>query len=249
MAEAKVLTWIEVHALYASYMNDEHITKVDQAFEFASNLHKDQKRKSGEPYIIHPIQVAGILAELHMDPDTVIAGFLHDVVEDTDATLEDVEAAFGKDVAGIVDGVSKISKIEYKSASEQLAENHRKLLLAMSHDIRVIFVKLADRLHNIRTLGALREDKQKRIASETLEIYAPLADRLGIMTIKWELEDTALRYLDYESYHFIAQSMQLRRQERLDIVEHAVQDIQTSIDELKLKNVEVYGRPKHIYSI
>lgn len=249
MAEAKVLTWIEVHDLYASYMNDEHITKVDQAFEFASNLHKDQKRKSGEPYIIHPIQVAGILAELHMDPDTVIAGFLHDVVEDTDATLEDVEAAFGKDVAGIVDGVSKISKIEYKSASEQLAENHRKLLLAMSHDIRVIFVKLADRLHNIRTLGALREEKQKRIASETLEIYAPLADRLGIMTIKWELEDTALRYLDYESYHFIAQSMQLRRQERLDIVEHAVQDIQTSIDELKLKNVEVYGRPKHIYSI
>ncbi|MDR3190712.1 MAG: bifunctional (p)ppGpp synthetase/guanosine-3',5'-bis(diphosphate) 3'-pyrophosphohydrolase [Lactobacillaceae bacterium] len=249
MAEAKVLTQQEVHEIYASYMNDEHIKKVDYAFEYANRLHNDQKRKSGEPYIVHPIQVAGILADLHMDPATVISGYLHDVVEDTDSTLEDVEAEFGKDVAGIVDGVSKISKIEYKSDTERLAENHRKLLLAMSHDIRVIFVKLADRLHNIRTLSALREEKQKRIASETLEIYAPLADRLGIMKIKWELEDTSLRFLDYEAYHTIAKSMQLRRQERLDIVEQAVENIEQSIIELSLHNVEVYGRPKHIYSI
>lgn len=249
MAEAKVLTAQEVHDLVAGYMNEDHVKKVDKAYDFAYNLHKEQKRKSGEPYIIHPIQVAGILADLHMDPDTVVAGYLHDVVEDTEATLEDVEREFGHDVAVIVDGVSKLSKIEYKSSREQLAENHRKLLLAMSHDIRVIIVKLADRLHNMRTLSALREEKQKRIASETLEIYAPLADRLGIMTIKWELEDMSLRYLEPEAYHDIAKSMQLRRQERLEIVDQAVNDIEQAITELHLQHAEVYGRPKHIYSI
>jgi GTP pyrophosphokinase len=249
MAEAKVLSAEEVHDIVAAYMNPAHVAKVDKAYQFAADLHKEQKRKSGEPYIIHPIQVAGILADLHMDPDTVVAGYLHDVVEDTEATLEDVAENFGNDVAIIVDGVSKLSKIEYKSSREQLAENHRKLLLAMSKDIRVIIVKLADRLHNIRTLSALREEKQKRIASETLEIYAPLADRLGIMTIKWELEDTSLRYINPEAYHDIAKSMQLRRQERLDIVDKAVTDIEQAITELHLKHAEVYGRPKHIYSI
>lgn len=249
MAEVKILTATDVHDLVADYMNEEHVAIVDQAFEFASLLHQGQQRKSGEPYIIHPIQVAGILAELHMDPDTVISGYLHDVVEDTKATLGDIETLFGKDVAAIVDGVSKLSKIKYKSSKEQLAENHRKLLLAMSHDIRVIIVKLADRLHNMRTLGALPPEKQKRIASETLEIYAPLADRLGIMTIKWELEDTALRYLNPEAYHEIAKSMQMRRQERLDVVEQAVEEIQKAITELHIEHAEVYGRPKHIYSI
>ncbi|AVH75734.1 RelA/SpoT family protein [Weissella koreensis] len=249
MTEAKVYTQTEVHDIYTSYMNANHVDAVDRAFEYANGLHKEQRRRSGEPYIIHPIQVAGILADLHMDPDTVIAGYLHDVVEDTPAELEDIVERFGEDVAAIVDGVSKISKIEYKSDSERLAENHRKLLLAMSHDIRVIFVKLADRLHNIRTLDALNPAKQKRIAGETLEIYAPLADRLGIMTIKWELEDTSLRYLDYEAYHAIAQDMQLRRNERLEIVATAVDEIKVTIDNLKLKNVSVYGRPKHIYSI
>ena len=249
MAEAKQLTAQDVHELVAHYMNDRHVKKVDKAYQFAAHLHEEQRRKSGEPYIVHPIQVAGILAELHMDPDTVVAGYLHDVVEDTTATLADVENAFGHDVAVIVDGVSKLSKIKYKSSREQLAENHRKLLLAMSHDIRVIIVKLADRLHNMRTLSALREEKQKRIASETLEIYAPLADRLGIMTIKWELEDMALRYLNFEAYHEIAKSMNLRRQERLAIVDQAVNDIEHAITDLKLKHTDVYGRPKHIYSI
>lgn len=249
MAEAKNLTAQDVHDLVADYMNDEHVKKVDKAYQFAYHLHQEQKRKSGEPYIIHPIQVAGILAELHMDPDTVVAGYLHDVVEDTTATLADVEQAFGHDVAIIVDGVSKLSRIKYKSSREQLAENHRKLLLAMSHDIRVIIVKLADRLHNMRTLSALREEKQKRIASETLEIYAPLADRLGIMTIKWELEDMALRYLNFEAYHDIAKSMNLRRQERLEIVDQAVSEIEHAITDLHLDHTEVYGRPKHIYSI
>lgn len=249
MTEAKVYSQAEVHDMYASYLNAEHVAAVDRAYAFAEKLHQDQKRKSGEPYIIHPIQVAGILADLKMDPDTIIAGYLHDVVEDTPAELGDVEVAFGTDVAQIVDGVSKISKIEYKSDSERLAENHRKLLLAMSRDIRVIFVKLADRLHNIRTLGALNPEKQKRIAGETLEIYAPLADRLGIMTIKWELEDTSLRYLDYDAYHAIAQAMQLRRDERIEIVDQAVHEIKTAITDLHLENVQVYGRPKHIYSI
>ena len=249
MAEVKILTAEDVHNLVASYMNAEHVAKVDQAFKFAELLHRSQLRKSGEPYIIHPIQVAGILADLHLDPDTVIAGYLHDVVEDTNATLGDVEVLFGSDVAGIVDGVSKLSKIKYKSSKEQLAENHRKLLLAMSHDIRVIIVKLADRLHNMRTLGALPPEKQKRIASETLEIYAPLADRLGIMTIKWELEDTALRYINPEVYHEIAKSMQMRRQERLDVVDEAVKEIEKAVKELRIEHADVYGRPKHIYSI
>ncbi|MBM7617085.1 GTP pyrophosphokinase [Weissella uvarum] len=249
MVEAKVVTAEDVHQTVASYMDADQVDKVDRAYAFAANLHENQSRQSGEPYIMHPIQVAGILADLKMDADTIAAGYLHDVIEDTDATLEQLTDQFGADVANIVDGVSKISKIKYKSSREQLAENHRKLLLAMSNDIRVIIVKLADRLHNMRTLDALRPEKQKRIASETLEIYAPLADRLGIMTIKWELEDLSLRYLDSEAYHEIASAMKMRRQERLDIVEQAVAEIEQTIQDLHLENVDVYGRPKHIYSI
>lgn len=249
MVEAKVVTADDVHRTVATYMNPEHVEKVDRAYQFAADLHEDQVRQSGEPYIMHPIQVAGILADLKMDPDTVVSGYLHDVIEDTDATLDDLREHFGDDVANIVDGVSKISKIKYKSSREQLAENHRKLLLAMSDDIRVIIVKLADRLHNMRTLEALRPEKQKRIASETLEIYAPLADRLGIMTIKWELEDLSLRYLDPDAYHEIASSMKMRRRERLEVVDEAVNEIEGTIKDLELENVDVYGRPKHIYSI
>ena len=219
------------------------------AYEWATDLHKTQKRKSGQPYIIHPIQVAGILAELKMDTATVISGYLHDVVEDTPATLADVQARFGDTIAQIIDGVTKISKIQYQSSQEQLAENHRKLLLAMSKDIRVIIVKLADRLHNMRTLGALRDDKQKRIANETLDIYAPLADRLGISAIKWELEDLSLSFINPEQYHRIASLMNMKRDERISYVNEAVQEIENAIQELELQDVEVYGRPKHIYSI
>lgn len=249
MVEAKVLTAADVHQSVASYMSPQHVAEIDRAYDFAKALHQDQRRQSGEPYIMHPIQVAGILADLKMDPDTVIAGYLHDVIEDTDATLPDLEVKFGHNVAIIVDGVSKLSKIKYKSSREQLAENHRKLLLAMSKDIRVIIVKLADRLHNMRTLEALRPEKQRRIAAETQEIYAPLADRLGIMTIKWELEDLSLRYLDSDSYHDIAKKMKLRRKERLAIVQTAVEEIKAAISDLGLTHVNVYGRPKHIYSI
>lgn len=235
--------------MVGQYMAPADAEKVKLAYDWASELHHNQFRKSGEPYIIHPIQVAGILAELKMDTATVISGYLHDVVEDTPASIQDIEEKFGATIAQIIDGVTKISKIEYKNSREQLAENHRKLLLAMSKDIRVIIVKLADRLHNMRTLGALREEKQRRIASETLDIYAPLADRLGISTIKWELEDLALNYLDPEKYYMIASQMNMKRDERIQYVQEAVTEITQAIQDLELENVSVYGRPKHIYSI
>ncbi|MBM7544197.1 GTP pyrophosphokinase [Weissella beninensis] len=249
MPKQKNLTAQDVHAAVSQYMNPEHVAFVDKAYAFAARLHKEQIRKSGEPYIIHPIQVAGILAQLHMDPETIVAGYLHDVVEDTVATLDDLQELFGANVALIVDGVTKLGKIEYKSSQEQLAENHRKLLLAMSKDIRVIIVKLADRLHNMRTLQHLRPEKQRRIASETLEIYAPLADRLGISTIKWELEDSSLRYLNPEQYHRIAHLMDSRREERMAYINSAIAAIQSAVDDLGYTNVKIYGRPKHIYSV
>lgn len=233
----------------SEYMNAEHVAIVQKACDFATYVHREQFRKSGEPYIVHPIQVAAIIAELKMDPETVSAGFLHDVVEDTPVILADIGELFGKDIEVIVDGVTKLSKIRYKSHREQLAENHRKLLLAMSKDLRVIIVKLADRLHNMRTLKHLRPDKQRRIANETLEIYAPLADRLGISTIKWELEDTSLRYLNPQQYYRIVHLMNSRRDERLQYINEAIDEIKGAIVDLKLKDCEIYGRPKHIYSI
>ena len=238
----------DVMNMVSKYMNQEHVDMVKKAYDFAAYVHRDQKRQSGEPYIIHPIQVAGILADLKMDPATVCAGFLHDVVEDTPVTLGDVGELFGHDVMVIVDGVTKLSKIRYKSHQEQLAENHRKLLLAMSKDLRVIIVKLADRVHNMRTLSHLRPDKQRRIANETLEIYAPLADRLGISTMKWELEDTSLRYLNPQQYYRIVHLMNSKREERVQYIEKAVEDIRHAIAGLHL-DCEIYGRPKHIYSI
>ncbi|MHC9532733.1 RelA/SpoT family protein [Dellaglioa sp. BT-FLS60] len=238
----------DVLEIVESYMNEEHVKFVQKACDFATYVHKNQYRKSGEPYIMHPIQVAGILAELKMDPETVSAGFLHDVVEDTPVTLGDVGELFGKDVEVIVDGVTKLGQIQYKSHQEQLAENHRKLLLAMSKDLRVIIVKLADRLHNMRTLKHLRPDKQRRIANETLEIYAPLADRLGISTIKWELEDSALRYLNPQQYYRIVHLMNSKREEREEYISGAIEEIKVSISDLKVSS-EIYGRPKHLYSV
>ncbi len=172
MAEEVELTQDQVMAMCREYMNDEHLAFVKKAYDFAAYVHKDQRRKSGEPYIIHPIQVAGILAELKMDPVTVASGYLHDVVEDTNITLGDIQEVFGRETALIVDGLTKLSKVTYVAHKDELAENHRKMLLAMAKDMRVILVKLADRLHNMRTLMHLRPDKQRRIANETLEIYA-----------------------------------------------------------------------------
>ncbi|MBM7642294.1 RelA/SpoT family protein [Streptococcus loxodontisalivarius] len=242
------LTGEEVVALTAQYMSQTDVAFVQKALEYATAAHSLQFRKSGEPYIIHPIQVAGILAGLHLDACTVACGFLHDVVEDTDITLDDIEFDFGKDVRDIVDGVTKLGKVEYKSHEEQLAENHRKMLMAMSKDIRVILVKLADRLHNMRTLKHLRPDKQKRISRETMEIYAPLAHRLGISTIKWELEDMSFRYLNEVEFYKISHMMTEKRREREALVDEIVDKIKSTTQEQGLFG-DVYGRPKHIYSI
>ncbi|KRM11616.1 RelA/SpoT family protein [Lentilactobacillus farraginis] len=244
----KIWTADDVIKQVSEYMNDDHVKMVEKAYQFAKIAHKDQMRQSGEPYITHPIQVAGILADLHMDPETVSSGFLHDVVEDTGAELSDVQELFGSDVALIVDGVTKLSKIKYKSSEERLAENHRKLLLAMCKDIRVMIVKLADRLHNMRTLKSLRPDKQRRISKETLEIYAPIADRLGIGTIKWELEDISLRYLNPQQYYRIVHLMNSRRDQRVDYIQKAINEVKAAIADLDIKS-EIYGRPKHIYSV
>ena len=248
MSKNKNYTAEDVVSLCREYMNEKSIQFIEKAIEYATFAHKDQVRKSGEAYIVHPIQVAGILAELRLDPDTIATGFLHDVVEDTGFTIEDIEYVFGKDVAFLVDGVTKLGKIKYKSHEEQQAENHRKMLLAMANDLRVIMVKLADRLHNLRTLKFHKPEKQRMIANETLEIYAPLAHRLGMNKIKWELEDTSLRYLNPQQYYRIVQLMDSKRDEREAYIHETVVNIEEATQELEIE-AEIYGRPKHIYSI
>lgn len=248
MSKYTEMTHEQVMAACKKYMTADQLAFVESAYQFAARAHDGQTRASGQPYIVHPTQVAGTLANLGLDPDTVAAGFLHDTVEDTAVTNDDIKEKFGADVSFIVDGVTKLNKYEYKSHKEFLAENHRKMLIAMAKDLRVILVKLADRLHNMHTLEHLRPDKQRRIAAETLDIYAPLADRLGIGTIKWELEDMSFHYMNPDEYYKIVSMMDAKRSEREGYIKDAIDYLRGTLDSLGIK-YDISGRPKHIYSI
>ena len=220
--------------------------KVKEAFTLANESHIGQKRKSGENYILHPVEVAEILADMRMDTDTLVAGILHDVVEDTLITLPDIEYTFGKDVSKLVDGVTKLRNLP-RTDSKKI-ENIRKMVVAMSEDIRVVIIKLADRLHNMRTLKYMKPEKQQIKSKETIEIYAPIAHRIGMAKIKWELEDISFRYLYPEDYKEISELVKSKRKEREEYTGKVIKKIE---DELKKHNVnaEVTGRPKHLYSI
>ncbi|WBW50652.1 bifunctional (p)ppGpp synthetase/guanosine-3',5'-bis(diphosphate) 3'-pyrophosphohydrolase [Peptoniphilus equinus] len=218
------------------------------AFNLANACHKGQKRNSGEDYIIHPVKVAIILAGMNMDVPTIIAGLLHDTIEDTDVTFEDIEKQFGNEIALLVDGVTKLKKLNYQTKQEKQAENIRKMVLAMAKDIRVIIVKLADRLHNMRTLEYMTEEKKREKALETIEIYAPIADRLGMSRIKWELEDLSLRYLDPDKYYDLVEMVNKRRHERESLIQNIISELKQNLSKLGIV-ADINGRPKNFYSI
>ena len=231
-----------------TYLNEEECDMLERAFAFASKAHEGQKRKSGEPFIAHPVEVAIILSDLHMDSETIAAALLHDTIEDTPVTREDVVNNFNEDVAALVEGVTKITQIEVGSLSDEQAATIRKMLVAMNKDIRVIVIKLADRLHNMRTLGSLREDRRIFKARETLEIYAPIAHRLGINSVKWELEDLAFYYLEPAKYRQVSRMITESRAERERYLAEVLGILK---DEMKKVGIDaqVMGRPKHLYSI
>ncbi len=222
---------------------------INKAYEFAKHYHEGQVRKSGEPYIIHPLEVAYIVSTLELDDDAICAALLHDVVEDTEVTREMIVAEFGEEIANLVDGVTKLGKIaHYLDKEEEQVENYRKFFMAMAKDIRVLMIKLADRLHNMRTLKHLSDDRKYAIAKETMQLYAPLANRLGIYSIKWELEDLSFLYMEPEAYAELVEGINKRREEREKFINDIIVEIRKKLKEVKIE-AEVYGRPKHFYSI
>ncbi|MBC3804712.1 RelA/SpoT family protein [Acetobacterium fimetarium] len=227
---------------------DADTEMIYRAYELAREAHKDQKRLSGEDYIIHPVSVAYILAEMQMDTETIVAAILHDVIEDTIYSYDYIKETFNENIADLVEGVTKIGRIGFQSKEESQAENLRKMVLAMSKDIRVILIKLVDRLHNMRTLEYMRESKQIEKAKETLDIYAPLANRLGISTIKWELEDLALKYLDPEGYYDLVHKIKIKKSAREAYIADVIKILSREIEKVGT-NAEIYGRSKHFYSI
>ena len=232
----------------SAYMKESDLKRIREAYDFAERAHSGQLRKSGEPYILHPLAVADILIGMNMDTTSIIAALLHDVVEDTTVSLDVVEQQFGHTCAMLVDGLTKLERIKFKTKEEQQNENYRKMFVAMAQDIRVILIKLADRLHNMRTLKFQSEESQRRIADETLEIFCPIAHRLGISAIKWEMEDIALRYLNPQQYYRIVNLMQKKRAEREQYIADVIQKINEKVSEMGIDS-DISGRPKHIYSI
>ncbi|WP_088548921.1 RelA/SpoT family protein [Paenibacillus aquistagni] len=232
----------------STYIKEPDLDRIREAYEFADKAHYGQVRKSGEPYILHPLAVADIVVSMQMDPTSVVAALLHDVVEDTSVSLEEVREKFGDTCAMLVDGLTKLERIRFRSKEEQQNENYRKMFVAMANDIRVIVIKLADRLHNMRTLKFQSEESQRRIAYETLEIFCPIAHRLGISAIKWEMEDIALRYLNPQQYYRIANLMHKKRAEREQFITDVIDRIKEKLDEMGIE-ADLSGRPKHIYSV
>ena len=230
------------------YNSKYDIDLIGRAYDVAEEMHRGQLRKSGEPYLIHPMAVAEILADLGMDEETIIAGLLHDVVEDTPYTSEELASDFGDEVELLVDGVTKLGSLKFESKEERQAENLRKMFLAMSKDIRVLIIKLSDRLHNLRTINYMTHDKIIEKCRETLDIYAPLAARLGIYAMKMELEDIALKFLEPEAYYDLAEQVSQRKGEREDAINNVVDKIRSSLEEIDI-NFDIYGRSKHFYSI
>jgi guanosine-3',5'-bis(diphosphate) 3'-pyrophosphohydrolase len=238
----------EIQDLVKSYYPAADLELIRAAYVYSAQVHGGQTRRSGEPYLVHPVAVARILAQMRLDEASIATGLLHDTVEDTLTTIEDLERFFGKEIATLVDGVTKISKIEFESKEERQAESFRKMILAMTKDIRVLLIKLADRLHNMRTLNFMPLEAQKRISSETMEIFAPLAGRLGIYWMRTELEDLAFMYLHPKTYHIIAESLEESQERTKEYVENVLRIISEKIDQYKI-SAETKGRSKEIYSI
>ena len=248
MSEVKDVTIDDILDKMKKNNRKSDLKLIKRAYDFAKEKHGDQLRKSGEPYIIHPVQVAYILAGLELDDATICAALLHDVAEDTDVTIKDLEKEFSTEIAEMVDGVTKLGNLKYTSAEEQQVENYRKMFLAMGKDIRVILIKLADRLHNMRTLKFLRRDRQIAISKETQDLYAPLANRLGMYSLKWELEDLAFKYLNPDEYREIVEGIDKKREQRLQFINQIVEQINEVLKRQKIKS-EITGRAKHLYSI